>query len=91
MAAKTAGQRWLAVMEEAYDIADSLTETFRLAAEALDRAEAAEAAIREDGVLVQGLHGKKQNPAVIVKRDAVQEFARLSRLLGLHDQEVEEA
>lgn len=86
----TAGQRWLEKIDDHYTVPESLEDTFRLAAEALDRAEAAEVSIKKDGVLIDGLHGKKQNPAVIIKRDAVQEFARLSRLLGLHDQEVDD-
>jgi Phage terminase, small subunit len=86
---RSAGTKWLTKIRKQYPIpaSDPLADTLRLAVEALDRAEAAEDSIQADGVLIPGLHGKKQNPAVAIKRDAVQEFTRLCRLLGLHDEE----
>jgi len=83
----TPGDAWQAriLAKFALDEADPLNDTVRLAAEALDRAAEAEAAITEHGLLIQGLHGLKANPAVAIRRDAAAEFMRLCRVLGIHD------
>ena len=83
----TTGQAWQACILAKFplDEGDPLRDTVRLAAEALDRAAEAEAAITEHGLLIDGLHGKKANPAVAIKRDAAAEFMRLCRVLGIHD------
>jgi phage terminase small subunit len=85
----TAGQKWRKRILAKFplDTADPLNDTVRLAAEAIDRAAEAQAAIEEHGLLIEGLHGKKANPAVAIKRDAVAEHLRLTRALGLHDPE----
>lgn len=82
---QTAGQRWRESVESRWDIPPDQTETLRLAAEALDRAEAAQAEIDHYGVLVDGLHQKVQNPALTAKKDAVREFLQLLNALGFEE------
>jgi hypothetical protein len=85
----TAGEAWQARILAKFplDDTDPLQDSVRLAAEALDRAEAAQREIDTHGLLIQGLHGLKANSAVAIKRDAVAEFMRLCRVLGIHDAE----
>jgi phage terminase small subunit len=80
------GAEWAAAVQAEYDIPDSQLAAVELAAAALDRAQAAQESLDRDGILVQGLHGLKANPAAAIKRDAVQEHVRLCRSIGLHQQ-----
>jgi phage terminase small subunit len=89
MTPMTKGQLWQRRILAKFPLEDTdpLRDTVRLAAESVDRAAEAQASIEEHGLLVEGLHGPKANPAVAIKRDAVAEFLRLSRALGIHDPE----
>jgi phage terminase small subunit len=87
----TRSEQWKAAVLERWEISEAGSDLLRLAGEALDRAEAAEVAIAEHGVLIDGLHGKKANPAVAIKRDATAEFLRLVAALGLDPEEARDA
>jgi phage terminase small subunit len=53
------------------------------ACRAWDRAEQARKSIESDGILLEGRYGKRQNPAVVVERDAKNLFKSCLIQLGL--------
>ncbi len=77
------GAEWATAVRAEADLTPSQQATLEQAAQALDRARAAQAELEEHGVLIDGLHGLKANPAATLKRDAIQEYLRLSKALGL--------
>jgi phage terminase small subunit len=81
----TTGAAWMAAVLDDFDLTEQQRATLQLAAEALDRARQAQAAMDADGIVVAGLHGPKAHPAVAIRRDACQEFLRLANALGLND------
>ena len=69
---------------EGYELEDRHFRLLTLAAEALDRAAQARAAIEKHGLLIEtGAGSLKPNPAVAIERDARIGFARLCRELDL--------
>ena len=85
--ATTVGQRWRRKTLKLYQFDASQVEAVRLAAEALDIAALAAESIQADGLTVPGFKAPKTNPALAIRRDAVTEFTRLTRLLGIYNPE----
>jgi Phage terminase, small subunit len=81
----TRGDRWRLAVLDTFEYGPPELELLAVAAEALDRANVAQAAIDEHGVLIKGLHGPKVNPAIAVRRDAENMFLRYCALLGVVD------
>ena len=76
---------WTKILTD-YDAEDNpgMLEVLRSALEMTDRAEAAAAIIREEGLLVEGQRGiKKPHPATVVERSSRKEAANLFARLGL--------
>ncbi len=73
---------WQRVVEE-FDLEALDFELFRLALEAVDRAEEARQAIESDGAFIPGRYGLRAHPAVAVERDSRLAAACLLRDLGL--------
>ncbi|MDX6593609.1 MAG: Phage terminase, small subunit [Gaiellales bacterium] len=84
---ETTGAEFIETVTANFTVPEAQMASLHLAAEALDRARAAQDAIDEHGILIDGLHGPKANPAVSIKRDAVAEFMRLNRLLSIFTDE----
>lgn len=63
-------------------------ELLRLACQALDRSDEAQAVLERDGVVVEGRYGVRAHPAVGIRRDAAVEAARHLRELALSPEEV---
>ncbi len=81
-----AGKRYWIAVTAAFALETHELEHLRLAAESLDRAAEARAAVAADGLTFQTRSGElRPNPAVAMERDARSSFARLVALLRLPD------
>jgi len=80
----TRGERWKLAVLDNYDLEAAQEAALRLAAEALDRADQAQRELDRDGLTTPGLHSPRAHPCVAIKRDAVAEYLRLTRALGVY-------
>lgn len=77
------GERFKLAVLDAYDYGEPELVLLDQAAEALDRADAAQAEIEKHGILIPSLHSPRVNPAISVKRDAENMVLRYARALGI--------
>jgi phage terminase small subunit len=68
-----------------YELEPHHLKLLEAAADAWDRLVTARAEVLRDGITVEGVHGKKQNPAVSIERDARLAFSRIVRELDLDE------
>jgi phage terminase small subunit len=80
----TPSKAWFRKIVAAYELDTHHVELLRLASEALDRAEEARAALRENGLTYVDRFGMpKPRPEIFIERASTITFARLVRELGL--------
>ena len=76
---------WWRQTVAAYELEPHHLKLLEAAADAWDRLVAARAEVLRDGLTVEGMHGKRQNPAVGIERDARLAFSRIVRELDLDE------
>ncbi len=78
------GALWRRVVRD-FELRDDELELLKRAGLALDRADAARAAVARDGAYIPGRFGTKAHPGLSAERSDVLIFARMMRQLGLSD------
>jgi phage terminase small subunit len=76
---------WWRQTVSAYELEPHHLKLLEAAADSWDRLVAARAEVLANGITVEGVHGKRQNPAVNIERDARLAFSRIVRELDLDE------
>ena len=78
-------KKWWASVVSQWELDPHHVHILTMACEAKDRAEAAREQVEREGMLINGLHGRRSHPLLSIERDCRLTFAKLLKQLNLDE------